>query len=206
MAPKMVRRNLRAATFLAPFFATFSEGRLFDAFGPPFGSLLAPCGSLWLPLGSLWLPFGSLWHLVATFWLQVGLFWGPFGSILIAWEVAFFTVGSPLVSFLCFSQTSDENMIKHQVSSLFVSEILFLLAPKPAKPLQITVCTLTFARHTIFQGPERVHCRRQLRSAPGRRRPRRVGIAFVLCSLFLHRCFSLLFFLFVCCFSVLFPS
>ena len=28
----------------------------------------------------------------------------------------------------------------------------------------MTVCTLTFAKHTIILGPERVYCRRQLRS------------------------------------------
>ena len=59
------------------------------------------------------------------------------------------------------------------------------MAPEPAKPLQITRCTLTFARHTIFRGPELVHCRRQLTEIhSGPQAPGRVWLGYVLCSLF----------------------
>ena len=47
-------------------------------------------------------------------------------------------------------------------------KIQVFYTPELARPLQMTVCTLTFAKHTIVLGPERVYCRRQLRSAPGR--------------------------------------
>ena len=43
-------------------------------------------------------------------------------------------------------------------------KIQVFYAPELARPLQMTVCTLTFAKHTIILGPERVYCRRQLRS------------------------------------------
>ena len=42
-------------------------------------------------------------------------------------------------------------------------KIQVFYAPELARPLQMTVCTLTFAKHTIILGPERVYCRRQLR-------------------------------------------
>ena len=56
-------------------------------------------------------------------------------------------------------------------------KIQVFYAPELARPLQMTVCTLTFAKHTIILGPERVYCRRQLRydfgairEFPGRRK------------------------------------
>ena len=42
-------------------------------------------------------------------------------------------------------------------------KIQVFYTPELARPLQMTVCTLTFAKHTIILGPERVYCRRQLR-------------------------------------------
>ena len=83
-------------------------------------------------------------------------------------------------------------------------------APEPANPLQITACTLAFAEHTIFIGPERVYCQRQLRSAPGRRQPSVLGL--VRCSVPVllqgtpagmhpHCCFSV-----VLLFFCMFPS
>ena len=97
---------------------------------------------------------------------------------------------------------SDVHVISHQKTCFS--------APEPANPLQITVCTLAFAEHTIFLGPERVYCRRQLRSAPGRRPPGVLG--FVRCSVPVllqgtpagmhpHCCFSV-----VLLFFCMFPS
>ena len=89
MVPKMVRRIPGAATFLTIFFATFSEGRLFDAFGPPLGSLLVPCGSLWAPFGLLLAPIGSLLapfgHLLGRIWCYLVHFCSPHGSIFSFW-------------------------------------------------------------------------------------------------------------------------
>ena len=78
--------SLRTKPF-GTLFATFSAGRLLDAFWSPFGSLWAPFGSPWLssrlaPLGSLWAPFGSL---LAPFWFPLAPFWlplAPSGNLL----------------------------------------------------------------------------------------------------------------------------
>ena len=51
------------------FFATFSEGRLLDAF---WSSLLTAPGSLLAPLGSLLAPLAHFWHPLAFFWLTLG--------------------------------------------------------------------------------------------------------------------------------------
>ena len=87
----------------APFFATFSEGRSFDAFWSPIGSLLAPFwrplvpfgrpyGTLWLPFGYLLLllaPFGALLvpfaSLLAPFWYHLAQFCSPQDSIFSLW-------------------------------------------------------------------------------------------------------------------------
>ena len=153
------------------------------------GSLLAPVGSLWAPLGSLWAPFGSL---LAHFWFPLAHFWCPWAYFCTPWGSIFSLLGPPDVIFHFFeyfrwnfhffeyfrwnltqnliiwkcslqirfywsstSHTNDFRTVFYQNTSSY--------APEPAKPLQITTCTLTFAWHTIFPGPERVYCRRQLR-------------------------------------------
>ena len=70
-----------------------------------------------------------------------------------------------------------------------------------------------FCMRSFFRGPVRGHCRRQLRSAPGRRRPRRVGVrswravfsrsAPSHCTLCLAP--SLVVFLLFCCFPACCP-
>ena len=142
----------------------------------PFGSLLAP---FWLPFAPFGLPLAPFGRPFGSKWLAFGVLWRHFGYP----GVNFLIFRVTWRHFWCLFYTFDGNMIKLKVFSWFLLKIWFDLAPQPAKPLQITVCTLSFERHTTFQGPERVHCRRQLRSAPGRRRPRRVGVRHVLRSL-----------------------
>ena len=87
----MVRRNLRAATFLATFSRPFPKvdflmhfGRPLAHFGLPFGSPWLPFGTLWLTFGALWLPFGAIWLPFGTLWLTFGSLLASFGSLLIS--------------------------------------------------------------------------------------------------------------------------
>ena len=86
MAPKMVRRETPeypGKSQKSIIFATFSEGRLFDAFWSPVGSPLAP---FWLPLAAFWLPLAPLWLTFGSFWLPLGtlrLALVPFCSLLV---------------------------------------------------------------------------------------------------------------------------
>ena len=102
-------------------------------------------------LVAIWLPFGP-------FRLALGFLLVAFGSLLLTPGLHFLTLGSP--SFIFFYENRVDNKdfraTSHQNTSFY--------APELARPLQITLCTLTFAKHTIFLGPERVYCRRQLRS------------------------------------------
>ena len=73
---KMTLNLMHATPPFGSLFATFSEGRLLDAFWSPFNSFLAP---FWLPFGSPWLPFGTLWLPFGALWLPFGSLLGPFG-------------------------------------------------------------------------------------------------------------------------------
>ena len=70
------------------------------------------------------------------------------------------------------------------------SQNICLYATEPARPLQIIVCTRSFEKHTIFPGPERVHCRRQLRSTLG---GHRVDLIWDFCHTFTTSTFALIF-------------
>ena len=70
------------------------------------------------------------------------------------------------------------------------SQIICLYATEPARPLQIIVWTRSFEKHTIFPGPERVHCRRQLRSTLG---GHRVDLIWDFCHTFTTSTFALIF-------------
>ena len=63
-------------------FATFSEGRLFDAFWSPFGSPLAP---FWLTFGALWLTFGAL----GTTFAHPGARFSHFGGLMASFLIFF---------------------------------------------------------------------------------------------------------------------
>ena len=52
--------KLTSSDLFGDLFATFSEGRLFDAFWLSFGSLLAPFGRPLAPIGALLAPFRFL--------------------------------------------------------------------------------------------------------------------------------------------------
>ena len=62
---KMAPKDVGAEGRFRDLFATFSEGRLFDAFGSLPGSLLAPfwrsLAPFGFPLAHFWLPGGSIW-------------------------------------------------------------------------------------------------------------------------------------------------
>ena len=86
--------GLRWASLLFDtFFATFSEGRLFDAFWESFGSLLTPFGVL---LAHFWLP-------LAHFWLPLALFWSTFGVPWLTFGALSFTFAHPGIHFLTFA-------------------------------------------------------------------------------------------------------
>ena len=62
---------------------SFFGHRFWDAFWPPFGSLLAPFGSFLAPFGSLWHPFGSLLAPFGSLLAPIGILLPPFGSLLL---------------------------------------------------------------------------------------------------------------------------
>ena len=121
------------------------------------------------PLGSLLAPFrlhlAPFWPLWAPFWSPVA----PFGLILVP-------VGTFGLHFGPFwHQFWSKNVFFGTRSRKSPADCRLHLRRR-----QIFACTLTFL------GPERVYCRRQLRSAPGRGRPRRVGMRPGLRSIILH--------------------
>ena len=106
-------------------FATFSEGRLFDAFWSPVGSPLAP---FWHPLAAFWLPLAPFWLPLAPFWLTLAPFWLTFGAL---W-LTFAHPGSPfshfcciLASFLVFFHIFLENIMQNQIFNQFSPKIRF---------------------------------------------------------------------------------
>ena len=68
--------KLTSSDLFGDLFATFSEGRLFDAFWSPLGSLWAP---FWLPLAPFWHPLAHFWRPLAPFWLPFRFLFAPFG-------------------------------------------------------------------------------------------------------------------------------
>ena len=88
MAPKMDQHLVGGAPFLTPFFATFSEGRLFDAFWSPLGSLWAP---FWLPLAPFWHPLAHFWRPLAPFWRHLAPFWHPLAHFWLTFGVFWLT-------------------------------------------------------------------------------------------------------------------
>ena len=87
-------------------FATFSEGRLLDAFWLSFGSLLAhfgfPFGSRWLTFGSRWLTFGSLWLPFGSLLVSLGSLLVPFPSLLLTQGSIFSLLLYPVLIFRIF--------------------------------------------------------------------------------------------------------
>ena len=98
-------------SLLAPFFATFSEHRVLDAFWSTLGSPLAPFGlplaPFWLPLPPFWLPLTPFWLPWSPFWLPLAHFWRPFGTL----RGHFLTFGSILASLLHFSRFLVEKAV-----------------------------------------------------------------------------------------------
>ena len=169
----MVPKNtpLDALPFGCTFFglSTLSDCDFWIAFWLAFWSLLAPFGCLF---GSIWFTFGSFWLLLAPFWLILapfGTFWLHFGCL-----------GAILVHFGPFwCKLCSE--IGFWGTRIHKSPADSCLRPQRE---QLSACTPTFL------GPERVYCRRQLRSAPGRTAPGVLafvtGVRSLCTALFLH--------------------
>ena len=143
----------------APFSRPFPKLDFWMHFGHPLAPFGLPFGSLWLPFGSPWLPFGTLWLTFGALWLPFGSLLGPFGFhflILLDFGTLLALFGSLLPPFRL----------------LFLICITFCLRfryfPNPsAKNREINTCTPTsyrFSHTSIFAGPGRIYCRRQLRS------------------------------------------
>ena len=152
----------------APFGYLFRTS-IFGCILVAFWSLLAPFGCLF---GSIWFTFGSFWLLLAPFWLILapfGTFWLHFGCL-----------GAILVHFGPFwCKLCSE--IGFWGTRIHKSPADSCLRPQRE---QLSACTPTFL------GPERVYCRRQLRSAPGRTAPGVLafvtGVRSLCTALFLH--------------------
>ena len=82
--PKSIRRY----DHFGSLFATFSEGRLFDAFWSPLGSLWAP---FWLPLAPFWHPLAHFWRPLAPFWRHLAPFWHPLAHFWLTFGVFWLT-------------------------------------------------------------------------------------------------------------------
>jgi hypothetical protein len=134
----------------------------------PFGLLLASFGSLLASFGSLLAPFGSLFAPFNSLWAPSGRPFPPFRLPRPLCPPLLTLIGLPLRSFPGFGSILRDFLLCSSLLARFY-------AHEPAKPLRITVCTLAFAQHIYLLGPERVYCRRQLRSAPGRRLPGVLG-------------------------------
>ena len=158
--------------FWLPFrdlFATFSDDRFLDALWSPFGSLLAP---FWLPLVPFWLPLAPFWHPLAHFWRPLAPFWLPFRFLFAPFGLHFLI----LVDFGSLLALFGSLLLPFRL--LFLVFITFWLRfpyfPKlSVKEREINTCTPSsyrFSHTSIFAGPGRINCRRQLRSAPGLRR------------------------------------
>ena len=107
-------------------FATFSEGRLFDAFWSPVGSPLAP---FWLPLAALWLTLGSLWLHLPSFGRPFGSNCLPFGSLLSPSGSIFSLLTSPSLNFLHFQAISHKHMLKIILYCYFSCKAYFFTSP-----------------------------------------------------------------------------
>ena len=127
---------------------TYSRGPLREH---PFGDLfrisifICILVALWLPFGTLWAPF---WPLLAPFGsilVPVGTLWAPFWSLWAPFWLHFQRLGAILVKINFFGTRSREKPANCRLQ---------------LRRRQIFACTLTFL------GPERVYCRRQLRSDP----------------------------------------
>ena len=127
----------------------------FGTLGAPFWSRLAPFGSILVAFGATLAPF---WVLLVAFdrfrhpfrpiLVAFGRFWYPFGSL--------WTLLGPIMH-----EKSDFGYPSSQIPAN--CRLHWRLE-------QFFSCTLTFL------GPGRKYCRRQLRSAPGRRHPGRAEV------------------------------
>ena len=162
MAPKIEEGTLPEPHL----FAIFSKGRYLDAFWSPFGSFWAP---FWLPLAPFWLPLAPFWHPLAHFWRPLAPFVSLYGPVGFNFLI--------LVDFGALLALFDSLLRPFRILFLIFWHLLILFSifsdrlaskPKPsAKKLEINTCTVTsyrFSHTSIFAGPGRINCRRQLRS------------------------------------------
>ena len=82
MAPKTAPKSIRWWDHFGSLFATFSEGRFFNVFWSPLGSLSASfwrhVTHFWFTFGALWLTFGALGVTLAIDFLIFGASWHLF--------------------------------------------------------------------------------------------------------------------------------
>ena len=172
MAPKMAPKSIRGIRPFGDLFRTSIFGYAFwSSLGSTLGSLLAPFGSLLAPFGSLLAPFGSLLapfgSLLAPFGSLLAPFWHPPGSFSHFWQLfgfvpAFFMFfGSKFAPKWYFMRIFEQN--------------IFLWANPSAKKSGTAARAHSKRKFPkafpSSLGPGAEPCRRQLRSAPGRRRP-----------------------------------
>ena len=185
----MAPQNSYALTLLA----TFSRPSIFVcilvALWLPFGTPLAPLGSLWASFGSLLAPFGLHWggfgSILAPFCLhfvKFGDLSGRFGLILVTTPIKRMFLVTPLLKVMF----SGIDFARH-------SQIRKIWFPKSRAPncwghlsIKNLVSNSTegnLSHYPLLLGPGADPCRRQLRSAPGPKAPRRVRVR----SLFLYQ-------------------
>ena len=153
MAPKTPDGTPLGPAFLT-IFRTSICWCILVAFWHPWARFWPPSAHFWLPLVPFSLPLARFWHPLAHFWRPLAPFWLHF-LILVDFRSLLALFCSLLLPFRLLFLIFNTFWLR------------FRYFPNPsAKNREINTCTPTsyrFSHTSIFAGPGRINCRRQLR-------------------------------------------